>query len=80
MTLKHGSYEVNPPFVPALLTAAAQRMLTLLQVHRRWSVFVVPADCAWPSPPKQQLLMPPLWLRFVRRRLRPQAAPSRLPS
>jgi hypothetical protein len=32
MPLKHGSYEVNPPFVPALLTATAQRMLTLLQV------------------------------------------------
>lgn len=32
MQLKHGSYEVNPPFVPALLTAAAQRVLALLQV------------------------------------------------
>lgn len=30
MNLKHGSYEVNPPFVPAILTAAAQHMLQLL--------------------------------------------------
>jgi hypothetical protein len=30
MQLKHGSYEVNPPFVPALLTAAAQHMQCLL--------------------------------------------------
>lgn len=30
--LKHGSYEVNPPFVPALLTAAAERVGALLQV------------------------------------------------
>lgn len=33
MQLKHGSFEVNPPFVPALLTAAAQHMLALLQVR-----------------------------------------------
>ena len=32
MPLKFGSYECNPPFVPALLTAAAQRVLALLQV------------------------------------------------
>lgn len=31
MQLKHGSYEVNPPFVPAILTAAAHHMLKLLQ-------------------------------------------------
>lgn len=31
MNLKHGSYEVNPPFVPSILTAAAQHMLQLLQ-------------------------------------------------
>mgnify|MGYP001807741135 CR=1 FL=1 len=31
MTLKFGSYEVNPPFVPSILTAAAQHMLQLLQ-------------------------------------------------
>jgi hypothetical protein len=31
MNLKHGSYEVNPPFVPLILTAAAQHMLQLLQ-------------------------------------------------
>lgn len=31
MKLKHGSYEVNPPFVPSILTAAAQHMLQLLQ-------------------------------------------------
>jgi hypothetical protein len=30
MQLKHGSYEVNPPFVPSILTAAAQHMLQLL--------------------------------------------------
>jgi hypothetical protein len=28
--LKHGSYEANPPFVPALLTATARRVLELL--------------------------------------------------
>jgi phosphorylated CTD-interacting factor 1 len=31
MNLKHGSYEVNPPFVPSILIAAAQHMLQLLQ-------------------------------------------------
>ncbi|WIA19184.1 hypothetical protein OEZ85_003829 [Tetradesmus obliquus] len=31
MQLKHGSYEANPPFVPALLTATAQHVLALLQ-------------------------------------------------
>jgi hypothetical protein len=31
MQLKHGSYEANPPFVPALLTATAQHVLSLLQ-------------------------------------------------
>jgi hypothetical protein len=31
MQLKHGSYEANPPFVPALLTATAQHALSLLQ-------------------------------------------------
>jgi hypothetical protein len=31
MKLKHGSYEVNPPFVPAILTASAQHMLQQLQ-------------------------------------------------
>lgn len=30
MNLKHGSFEVNPPFVPAILTAAAQHMLQML--------------------------------------------------
>jgi hypothetical protein len=30
MQLKHGSYEVNPPFVPSILTAASQQMLQLL--------------------------------------------------
>lgn len=31
MQLKHGSYEVNPPFVPAILTAAAHHNVQLLQ-------------------------------------------------
>lgn len=31
MQLKHGSYEANPPFVPALLTATAQHVLAQLQ-------------------------------------------------
>lgn len=31
MNLKHGTCEVNPPFVPSILTAAAQHMLQLLQ-------------------------------------------------
>lgn len=31
MKPRHGSYEVNPPFVPSILTAAAQHMLQLLQ-------------------------------------------------
>eukprot|EP00879_Flechtneria_rotunda_P019913 GHRR01020930.1.p1 GENE.GHRR01020930.1~~GHRR01020930.1.p1 ORF type:complete len:319 (+),score=124.78 GHRR01020930.1:528-1484(+) len=31
MNLKHGSYEANPPFVPAILTATAKHILTLLQ-------------------------------------------------
>ena len=33
MQPKHGSFEVNPPFVPALLTAAAQHVLALLQAR-----------------------------------------------
>ncbi|KAF6254202.1 phosphorylated CTD interacting factor 1 WW domain-containing protein [Scenedesmus sp. NREL 46B-D3] len=31
MRPKHGSFEANPPFVPALLTATAQHVLALLQ-------------------------------------------------
>lgn len=31
MQLKHGSYEVNPPFVPSILTATAQHLLQQLQ-------------------------------------------------
>lgn len=31
MQLRHGSYEVNPPFVPSILTATAQHLLQQLQ-------------------------------------------------
>ena len=46
MPLKHGSYEVNPPFVPALLTATAQRMLTLLQASLAAAEAPVARQCS----------------------------------